>query len=429
MKTTARTLAFGFAALAAGLLGPSAAAFAQNVNPTPQVNPSENLATPEPQPPISPNVEHLFGDWGGLRTYLGRYGINVLLDNTNELASNIAGGLKQSTTNAGQTALQVDIDWEKLAGLHGFTTHSVIVGRYGANLSNNIGDQVSPVQEIFGAGGNVVAHFVYTYGELALRNGAIDIAVGRMPVGNEFAASPLYCNFMNNAICGNPKALSGQVGGFSAWPDATWGGRARLRPTQDTYLMFGIFQVNRYLYGTQAGWRSAWLLSGSGNTGVYVPAEVAWQPKFGRDGLPGNYKLGLGFDSSTYQVWTPISGSAPAINGSLPSDQGRLQFWALVDQMIFRNGPGDDDGLILLAGYVHDDPATFLRSDEVFGGFVDRGFWPARPKDTLGVMFSYQKLSNRLTNAQQFDQFFGLPLVNSATGVQTGEGLPQRSRI
>src|SRR5436309_6397152 len=89
MKTTARTLAFGFAALAGGLLGPSAAAFAQNVNPTPQVNPSENLATPEPQPPISPNVEHLFGDWGGLRTYLGRYGINVLLDNTNEFASNI----------------------------------------------------------------------------------------------------------------------------------------------------------------------------------------------------------------------------------------------------------------------------------------------------------------------------------------------------
>jgi porin len=275
METTTRTLALGFSALIGGLLGPSTAAFAQNVNPTPQVNPSENLATPEPQPPISPNVEHLFGDWGGLRTYLGRYGINVLLDNTNEFASNIAGGLRQSTTNAGQTALQVDIDWEKLTGLHGFTTHSVIVGRYGANLSNNIGDQVSPVQEIFGAGGNVVAHFVYTYGELSLRNGAIDIAVGRMPVGNEFAASPLYCNFMNNAICGNPKALSGQVGGFSAWPDATWGGRIRLRPTQDTYLMFGIFQVNRYLYGNAAGFRSGWLISGSGNTGVYVPAEVA----------------------------------------------------------------------------------------------------------------------------------------------------------
>ena len=77
MRTTARTLAFGFAALAGGLLGPSVAAFAQIVNPTPQVNPSGNLAAPEPQPPISPNVEHLFGDWGGLRTYLEKYGVKA----------------------------------------------------------------------------------------------------------------------------------------------------------------------------------------------------------------------------------------------------------------------------------------------------------------------------------------------------------------
>jgi len=168
---------------------------------------------------------------------------------------------------------------------------------------------------------------------------------------------------MKNTTCGNPKALPEQVGGFSVWPDAMWGGRVRLRPTQDTFLMFGIFQVNRHLYGNGAGFRSAWLLSGSGDMGVYVPAEVAWQPKFGCDGLPGNYKLGL-----LRQLKLP----------GLDSD--------------FRIG-------------------------------VDRGFWPAWPKDTLSAMFSHQKLGNQLTNAQESDQFFRLPLVNSATGVQTGEGI------
>ena len=183
MITPRRTLLFAAATLTGGLFGLSATSFAQVANPQPKVTPSENLAAPEPQPPITPNVEHLFGDWGGLRTYLGQYGINVRLDNTNEFASNVTGGLKQSTTNAGQTALEVDIDWEKLAGLQGFSTHTVAVGRYGGNLSYNMGEQLSQVQEIWGAGGGVVAHLVYFYGELALRNGGIDIAVGRLPVG------------------------------------------------------------------------------------------------------------------------------------------------------------------------------------------------------------------------------------------------------
>ena len=127
---------------------------------------------------------------------------------------------------------------------------------------------------------------------------------------------------MNNVICGNPKALSGQVGGFSTWPDGTWGGRIRMRPTPDTYVMFGIYEANRYLYGTQAGWRSAWWLTGSGDTGVEVPAEVAWQPKFGNDALPGNYKLGIGFDSSSYQVWTPFSGARQLSVGRSRSNRG-----------------------------------------------------------------------------------------------------------
>ena len=89
--------------------------------------------------------------------------------------------------------------------------------------------------------------------------------------------------------------------------------------------------------------------------------------------------------------------------------------------MILRNGPGDMNGLILLAGYMHDDPASFVRSHQLFGGFVDQGFWSARPKDALAGMLSWMKVSNQLTNAQQFDAFLGLPFVNGATGVQTSE--------
>ena len=38
--------------------------------------------------------------------------------------------------------------------------------------------------------------------------------------GNDFASSPLYCNYMNNGLCGDPKALPGGDIGHSAFPDA-----------------------------------------------------------------------------------------------------------------------------------------------------------------------------------------------------------------
>ena len=38
-----------------------------------------------------------------------------------------------------------------------------------------------------------LAHLVYLYGEQQFDNGRVDIAAGRLPVGNYFATSPLYC--------------------------------------------------------------------------------------------------------------------------------------------------------------------------------------------------------------------------------------------
>ncbi|GAB0114854.1 carbohydrate porin [Acidisoma sp. C75] len=63
------------------------------------------------------NREHLFGDWGGIRTDLGRLGINLLLDDTSETAGNVAGGTRRALDYADQRALEVDIDWQKLAGM------------------------------------------------------------------------------------------------------------------------------------------------------------------------------------------------------------------------------------------------------------------------------------------------------------------------
>ncbi len=163
-------------------------------------------------------VERLFGDWDGPQTKLWQNGINVQFDALTEFAGNVSGGTKQGATFANQVGLTADVNWERLAGATGLSTHVIIVSRSGSSDSALFGDTLSPVQEIYGSGGNVIAHLVSAYAEETLGDKRFDLELGRMNVENDFASSPLYCNFVNNGLCGDPKALPGGDRGHSAYP-------------------------------------------------------------------------------------------------------------------------------------------------------------------------------------------------------------------
>jgi porin len=405
------------ATFAMGLGSP--AAFAQTTNSGVSIGPSEALNPPSAPPPAP--TTHLFGDWGGVRTYLDNLGIHLTIDLTSETAGNVSGGLQKGVTSPGQIGYEADIDWEKLAGVPGLSTHTVFVTRYGAPLANTIGDQVLPAQEIFGSGGDAAFHFVYTYAEESLLNGRLDIALGRMPELNDFSSSPLYCNFMTNALCGNPKTLPGGDVGFSSYPDGVWGGRIRARPTPDTYIQIGAFEVNQGLYTNQF-FRSGLEFNSSQDSGAEIPIEIAYEPQIGATQMQGHYKLGVGYDTTNYNKF--LSNLNSFISGKNGTGQ-KIGFWALADQMVVRNGPGASDGLVLLAGYAHLTPGLSVYADQVFAGALYSDFWQARPSDTIGFLFTWQSMSGALGKEQALDTEFGLPLVNEAgstnPGIQTHE--------
>ena len=311
-----------------------------------------------------------------------------------------------------RSASQADIDWEKLAGIPGFSTHAVVVNRSGSSDSAVFGDHINAVQEIYGGGGNVVAHLVYFYGEESLDGGRIDIAAGRIPVLNDFAASTLYCDFMNVSICGNPGSLGAGDIGLSVFPDATWGGRVRVRPVAQTYVQVGAYEVSQGLFKLPY-FRSGWNFDTSLDSGVEVPVEIGYEPQIGPDKMPGHYKLGFGWDSSSYKDLYLDANGNPSLASGQPfaSHRGRFRFWALADQMLLRNGSGDDAGLILLGAYVHGDPATTVYENQYTAGLLDTGFWQARPQDTIGALFTYQEVSGQLGKQQALQQEFGLPLA------------------
>ena len=396
-----------------------ASAQAQQPNSGVSLGPSQNIQ--QPAPAVAPPEEHVFGDWGGVRTSLGNLGISFTIDFTSEFAGNVAGGTKQGATFANQVGIEADIDWEKLAGISGFSTHTVVVNRSGSSDSVQFGDHVNAVQEIYGGGGDVIAHLVYAYGEESLLGGRVDIAAGRIPVLNDFAASTLYCNFMNVSICGNPGSLPAGNIGLSVFPNSTWGGRVRVRPTEHTYVQTGVYEVSQGLFTPFA--RSGWTFDTSQDSGVEVPVEIGYEPLLGGAKMPGHYKLGFGFDSSTYKDLYLDANGNPSLLSSQPFAQhnGRFSFWALADQMLLRNGPGDDAGLILLGAFVHNSPDTSAYENQFTAGLLDKGFWSTRPQDTVGALLTYQTISGSLGKEQALEQEFGMTLANNATAVQTSE--------
>ena len=292
----------------------------------------ESAASPAARASAAPaGPPHLFGDWGGLRTDLGNYGINLDLDYTTESAGNVAGGLRQGVDYAHQIGLQLDVDWEKLADIPGFSTHMVVVNRAGRNLSSDyIGDNVLQAQEIFGAGFDMAVHDVWFYGEEKLFDGRVDAVFGRVFPGMDFAASPLYCDFMTLTICGHPRALTAEQG-FIDWPQNTWGGRVRVRPTAETYVMSGIYASQPF----PGGGRSGFDWSTNQITGAFYATELGWEPVFGRDRLSGHYKVGVGYDTSNFpNQFSDMNGNAFVLSGLPPAtSHGRTQVWATFDQI------------------------------------------------------------------------------------------------
>ena len=405
------------------LLAMAPHAAAQVINSGVGIGPSLQVATPPTPKPTqaldAPQVERLFGAWNSPDTSLWQHGLNIQLDALTEFAGNATGGTHRGSTFASQIGLQFDVNWERLAQITGLSTHVVMVNRSGSSDSALFGDHLSPVQEIYGSGGDVAVHLVSAYAQETLMDGRLDFAAGRMNVENDFASSPLYCNFMNNGLCGDPKALPAGDIGHSAYPEGVWSGRLRVRPLPTVYVQGGVYEADQGLY-SDANFRSGFKFDTSQDSGVYLPVELGWEPTFAGQ-LPGRYKVGFGYDSS--HGYTDFS-NALATTGTAAatrSHRGNTQFWLLADQMLIHHGPGASDGLTALAGFIQNDPNNTAIGEQFFAGLLAKGFWASRPQDSVGVLFLHYTMSKRLTQVQNIEQAFNLPFSNGATGVQSHE--------
>lgn len=101
---------------------------------------ADNTAAKADQTPAAPtgfwDCSNLFGDMGGLRPWLGNYGITVNLQETSEYLNNLSGGVKRGGAYDGLTQFGVVVDTQKAFGLPGGTFNASGLQIHGTSLVN-----------------------------------------------------------------------------------------------------------------------------------------------------------------------------------------------------------------------------------------------------------------------------------------------------
>lgn len=353
-----------------------------------------------------PVSAHLLGDLGGLRTRLHEQGLDLRANLVSEAVGNVAGGRSQGLTAANEFNFGADADLGVLGIDDGGQVHATFTQRWGRSLSRrDIGNLVS-VQEIYGTGEDF--RLTELSFEQSFAGKHVDVSIGRIITESDFAVSPtlwghasLYCQFMNNGVCGTPVGVPVNSG-YDAYPQSTWGGRIKVQPTDETQVQAGAYEVNPTLGLSANGLK----LGTNGDTGAYLPLEIGWLPGHKLGGLPsddpaalpGDYRIGIYYDTS--------HGTDPFANVSgknlptpvLRSHSGRYGLWATAAQTVWRrpgDQAGDDRSLSLFAALNLGDAATALYRVYAEAGAVLKGTFSGRDDDTAGFAVTDTEVNSR----------------------------------
>ena len=354
--------------------------------------------------------KRLTGDWGGVRTDLERSGVDLELNYTTETGYNAAGGTKHAVRYTDQWAFSGSFDLDRLLGLHDAEFKLTITDRNGRNLSDDAHlGTLQQVQEVFGRGQTWrLTQFWY---DQKYFSGQLDWKIGRLTVGEDFAA--FSCEFQNLTFCGSqPGNIVGDY--WFNWPVSQWASRLRYNIDDGAgYFQVGAYQVNPGFLEDDADA----VLPGnpSGTTGVLIPVELAWSPQVGQDRLPGSYKIGVWYDTSTANdVFEDINGD-PAVLTGLPFGRrhGRYGAYVNLEQQVMRFDADDPSrGLSLFLNATVADQRTATIDNQVALGVICKGAFDLRPNDEIALAVGRTHVNSRVADGERLVNGAGLGPVD-----------------
>lgn len=361
------------------------------------------LRCPQPENPtgrhfecntLAPDFERtLISDWKSLRRDLATLGITPTFSYTGAYFGNTSNPPREGSYGGGLHAA-VNLDFGKLADFHGLSAYLDLWWMQASNADSILYTNLFPASYNFVGTGFWVGQL---YLQQNFANDDLTLAAGRLGPGATFATLPVFANYSNAAINGNPRSLELNEPPFAPPPPGTqWGVQALYRFTPVWQGMFGVYNNNPSSaagqdHGLDWGWRD-------GNSGLFSIAQLNWLRNQGpKDtGMPGQYSLGAFWDGN----------ELPTIDGAPATEKNNWGVYLMAQQQITRpGGTGSPQGLTIW-GTVAYSPQQNINPLPLFtaAGASYQGPLPSRPNDIASVGWYYGQPSNDIqpptTNSQ-----------------------------
>ncbi|MBS7457508.1 carbohydrate porin [Coralloluteibacterium stylophorae] len=360
----------------------------------------------------------LAGDWGGLKPRLARLGITPELGYVGEFAQNTAGGERETSRYADQTALGAHVDLETLFGLPTAELQVTLSYRDGENLSDEAGlGTLQQVQEIHGRGQDWrLSEFWF---QQAYMDGRLKWKIGRLAIGEDFAAYD--CDFQNLTFC---TAQPGNIVGdyWFNFPVSVWATRVEVALREAWTLALGLYDSNPgYL---EAENRVA-LGSPEGPAGWLIPLELRFSPSFGTQALEGTWRIGGWYDTSHDEDVLLGPDGAPRLDADGPAleREGRYGVWIGIEQRLLAFGDGR--GLRAFVRGARADDRTATTDRQLYAGVVVAGPLAFRPDDEIALAVGRTWVNGRVARRQRLARAAGrdVEVQDAETVVELQYGL------
>ncbi|QCE33427.1 carbohydrate porin [Acetobacteraceae bacterium] len=256
--------------------------------------------------------------------------------------------------------------------------------------------------------------------------------IGEMNAESDFEQSSnywganLYCQFVNNGICGMPQSIA-MNSGYTWYPASSPGGYIKFYPTGDDHWLIsgGIYAENK----NPAAPVNYWNLGLSQAVGAFVPVQLGWHRGGTSDysgPLQSNIKIGAYWDSQwTKDVYSQMgmfagnalpAAAASTIVNNAQVTRSRYGAWIQGDTMLERDGRDPRRGTTIFGTFTWGDPRESVSPYFVTLGLVRKGTFPNRPNDTISLggkmLFVNEQLTDAVKNLPESvcnDRSFGYP--------------------
>jgi porin len=352
----------------------------------------------------------LFGDMGGLRPLLTKYGFTLTLQEQSEVFGNVSGGRRRGFEYDGLTTAALQIDPKPMFGIEGGLFNVSALQIHGRNLGV---DNLLTLQTASGIEADRATRLWELWYQQKMFDDKFDVKVGQQSLDQEFMVSK-NSNLFINTSSGWPEVPTADMpGGGPAYPLSALGVRGAWHPSDTVNVLAGVFNgspVEDNLGDPQKQNPSG--VSFPLNGGVLAIAELqfvsppppaadnkAASDNGAPDPLTYAYKIGFWYDSEGFAdlrfdtTGAPLA--SPASNGLPMFHRGSYAFYAVADQMVYRWQDDPDRNINVFVRPMF----TPLQDRNLVSFSLNAGVTMHEPlvgrkMDVVGVSVDYTRVSN-----------------------------------